>query len=335
MRVWTVKGGRTGEYESLFLERGIIGKGSGKLADLSSVQGRDDIKELLSQAHPEMTEKQRIAHAGQFWALSHRMEPGELVVLPLKTTGTIAVGEIDGPYQCRDDLLPTMKHVRPVKWLTQDTPRDSFHQDLLYSFGAFATIASVKRENADSRIRAVIEGKVPPPTTASDEEDVDDSPDIEALAREQIRTYLSQRFAGHDLARLVGAILEAQGFVVTVSPPGADKGVDILAGSGPLGLDTPKVVVQVKTGQAGFEEFRSLRGLVTSLSADQGLLVAWAGFKGTVRTEARMEYFRMSLWDSEDLIDSLLNIYGRLPDDLRSEVPLQRLWALVPQDETG
>lgn len=128
-------------------------------------------------------------------------------------------------------------------------------------------------------------------------------------------------FAGHELARLVGAILEGQGFMITLSPPGADQGVDILAGHGPIGLDSPRVVVQVKTGQAGIEEFRSLRGLVTTLAADQGLLVASRGFKGTVRAEAKQDYFKMPLWDAGDLLTALFSVYDQLPESVRPELP--------------
>ena len=121
--------------------------------------------------------------------------------------------------------------------------------------------------------------------------------------------------------------------MTTLSPPGADKGVDILAGRGPLGLDSPRVVVQVKTGQASIDEFRSLRGLVTALGADQGLLVAWRGYKGTVRTEAKQDYFKMRLWDAEDLLTALFSVYDRLSASVRSELPLQHVWALVPSAE--
>lgn len=244
------------------------------------------------------------------------MQKGELVVLPLKTTGTIAVGRIDGDYQYRDDLGNSLHHVRPVAWTETEVPRDAFDQDLLYSFGAFITIGRVKRDRAEERILAAIGKKAEPiPTPEPVDEvitaEVEEAPDVEAVAREQIRQCISANFAGHELARLVGAILEGQGFMITLSPPGADQGVDILAGHGPIGLDSPLVVVQVKTGQAGIEEFRSLRGLVTTLAADQGLLVAWRGFKGTVRTEAKQDYFKMRLWDAEDLLTALFSTYDR------------------------
>jgi hypothetical protein len=36
--------------------------------------------------------------------------------------------------------------------------------------------------------------------------------------------------------------------------------------------------VQVKTGQAGVDEYRAFRGVMEYIRAEQGLLVAWGGF---------------------------------------------------------
>ena len=149
-----------------------------------------------------------------------------------------------------------------------------------------------------------------------------------------MRQHVTQLFAGHDLADLVGHVLVARGYSsVSVSPPGADRGVDILAGSGPLGLDQPRLAVQVKTGQDGVDEYRSLRGVMEDFRADQGLLVAWSGFKGTVRQEARTSHFTIRLWDADDLLDGLFEAYEGLPDAIRSRLPLKRVWALVPEGE--
>jgi restriction system protein len=163
--------------------------------------------------------------------------------------------------------------------------------------------------------------------------DVDDAPDVTALGREQVRQLVTQRFAGHDLTTLVAEVLTAQGFThVSVSPPGADRGVDILAGAGPLGMDAPRLAVQVKTGQAGVPEFRQLRGTMADFDAAQGLLVAWAGFKGTVRAEARTSHFAVRLWDAQDLLDQLFAHYLRLSSELRSRLPLTQVWVATPTE---
>lgn len=332
--VWTTKGGRHGEREERLLSHGLIGGGWGELPSLENVESKSELANVYSMAYPEAAVKTRSNYVGQLWSLLRRMQDGDLVVLPLKTTGTVAVGRINGPYMYRADLGEDLRHTRSVQWIEKDVPRDAFDQDLLYSFGAFLTFGRVRRKDAEVRITAAIRGeKANQPSAPEDEDEpsaeLEEAPDVESIAREQLRQHVTQHFAGHDLASLVAAVLEAKGYTVSVSPPGPDRGVDILAGSGPLGLDHPRLAVQVKTGQAGVDEFRALRGVVEDFRADQGLLVAWGGFRGNVRTEARHSYFTVRLWDASGLLEELVDVYGELSDDIRSELPLKRVWALV------
>ncbi|MFQ6485382.1 restriction endonuclease [Brachybacterium epidermidis] len=52
---------------------------------------------------------------------------------------------------------------------------------------------------------------------------------------------------------LVAELLRAEGFEADEAPPGADGGIDITSGRGLLGLESPKLIVQVKTPQIGSE----------------------------------------------------------------------------------
>ena len=101
--------------------------------------------------------------------------------------------------------------------------------------------------------------------------------DIEEYARTRVQTLIQENFAGHDLTRLVAAILTCEGFICESKPPGADGGVDILAGQGALGLDSPRLVVQVKSepSPVGDPVVQTLQGALTRFNADQALLVAW------------------------------------------------------------
>jgi restriction system protein len=340
MAVWTVKGGRQGERESRLLQHGLLGGGWELLPSLNGVETRSELAAAYASAYPDVAVKTASNYVGQLWSLTHRMVEGELVVLPLKTTGTIAVGRVAGPYEYRTDLGADLSHVRAVVWERDDVPRDAFDQDLLYSFGAFLTFGQVRRDDAEGRILKALgvhvdAATVLPTRTASDDgaADVEDSPDVAALGKEQVRQLVTQRFAGHGLTELVAEVLRAQGFTgVNQSPPGADLGVDILAGLGPLGMDAPRLAVQVKTGQAGVHEFRQLRGTMADFDADQGLLVSWAGFKGTVRSEARTSHFAVRLWDADDLLNEIFEHYDRLSPELRSQLPLTRVWAVATPD---
>lgn len=71
------------------------------------------------------------------------------------------------------------------------------------------------------------------------------------------------------------------------------------------------------------------RGVLGSFGAEQGLLVAWGGFKQSVYREARRIFFQIRLWDAQDIVDGVVANYDRLPDTLRAELPLKRIWALV------
>ncbi len=69
--------------------------------------------------------------------------------------------------------------------------------------------------------------------------------------------------------------------------------------------------------------------------ADQGLLVSWSGFKPTVRKRTNELFFRVRFWGRDEIIDALLSVYDRLPEEIRAELPLRRTWTLVPEDDEG
>ena len=145
-----------------------------------------------------------------------------------------------------------------------------------------------------------------------------------------MRTHVSKNFKGHLLTELVADVLRARGFVCDVSPPGPDQGVDILAGSGPLGLDSPTLIVEVKSeeGQIGALSCGDSKGAMLSNRSDQGLLVAWGGITKDARREIRTDRLTMRVWDADDLLDHLFEVYDRLPEETRSAHPLKRAWVL-------
>ena len=76
--------------------------------------------------------------------------------------------------------------------------------------------------------------------------------DLQAATEDQITRYIQSQFSGHGLARLVAAILHADGYQTDIWPPGAEQGVsNILAGTRPCsGLESPGLLVQVKSGDS-------------------------------------------------------------------------------------
>jgi restriction system protein len=155
------------------------------------------------------------------------------------------------------------------------------------------------------------------------------APTLDAI-RDRIRMHIVENFSGHKLTGLVADILTAMGYVCFVSPPGADGGVDILAGRGPLGLDSPTLVVEVKSEPTpiGTQVARGLQGAVSNNQADQGLLVAWGGINSSVRREFAQQRTKMAFWSAEDLLGKLFSVYPQLPDQTRAALPLKMAWVL-------
>lgn len=116
-----------------------------------------------------------------------------------------------------------------------------------------------------------------------------------------------------------------EGFVTEEAPSGADGGIDITAGQGVLGLESPRLIVRVKTGQVGSEVISQLNGLVTTHGADFDLLVTWTGLSEPARDAVKHQRFRVKILESSDVIDGVLRNYDALPDEIRVGLPLQRV----------
>jgi len=334
MSLWMVRGDKYGKYQSLALEKGVAYHFS-SVPDLSKATSRESVLELLRSERPDAKENQLLNWARQLFAIAHRIQKGDLVAMPLRSSPQIAIGRVIGPYQYRTDL-GDVHHTVPVEWLRENVPRTDFKQDLLYSFGAFMTVCQIQRNNAEARVGEVLKGNKDPGfegDTGTDENG--EAPtDVKEFARDQILTHLEQQFKGHNLARLVDAVLQAERYVTKLSPPGPDGGIDILAGRGALGLEGPRICAQVKSSPSASDVtvLRALQGSMQTFKADQGLLVSWGGFTKAVESEARLSFFSVRLWDANDLIEAVLKNYERLPEELQNELPLKRIWVLVIEE---
>lgn len=287
---------------------------------------------------------------GQMWALRGRVQPGDVIVLPLKTSKKIAIGLcITGYAYDAAEADETRRHFISVDWRRDDVARAAIKDDLLNTLNGAMTIFEAKKNNAEGRLLKIMESGVdsgqgagPPPgpmptlplpgPDSSDPVDPTPAPTLEVL-RDRVRTHLVENFGQHKLTHLVAEILRAEGYVCDVSPEGPDFGVDIIAGRGPLGLDSPTLIVEVKseTGQIGVQVVNGLQGAIKMHRADQGLLVAWGGLGKPAVQALRTERLSVRVWDAEDVVDRLFKVYDLLPEDVRARIPLKRAWVLVEE----
>jgi restriction system protein len=156
MALWLIRAGSHGEFETKFLEESRVYVTWNDLAqDLSKLKNKAALIDILGITEPGAKPKKLSNHASQICLFAHVMQKGDWVVLPLKTQQSIYIGEITGDYQYEKSGPNPYFHWRPVKWIGEAIPRQRFGQDLLYSFGAFLTICSIKRNNAEARVKVM------------------------------------------------------------------------------------------------------------------------------------------------------------------------------------
>ena len=331
-KVWGVRSGRQQEFESYCLEHGCVVIGW-EVGDLSTFGDKESLREAIKRVE---TNSYRIGKiTGQCWSFAHEIQPGNMVLMPRGRI--IAVGEIIGDYAYDGSAEHGIRHRRRVEWREKELSRGDLHGDLRNNLQALQTVFRVGRPQAEVRIAAAISGDVEVVSpqileVAAESEDSSIEFSPAGTAREQIRDHIIQNFHGYAMQDLVAGILEAQGFTCRVSPPGPDRGVDILAGKGDMGFGSPRLCVQVKSGseKVGRPLVDALAGVIENFHAEQGLFVSWSGFRFS--KGGGHDHFKIRFWDAEDLIDMIERHYDQLPDDIKRQLPLKRIWVLAGDD---
>lgn len=157
--------------------------------------------------------------------------------------------------------------------------------------------------------------------------------EAEETAWRELQDYL-MNLAPMDFQDLVAALLRGMGFhVAWVAPPGPDGGTDIIAFSDPLGIQRPRIRVQVKRKQDKVSA-EGLRSFMAVLGDDDiGIFISAGGFTKEAETEARAQQKRhVTLLDLERLFDLWVEHYARIPEEGRRLLPLRPVYFLAPRD---
>jgi restriction system protein len=350
MTLWLIRAGSRGEHEQKFLDEGrVYVAWDGLDVDLGALPDRQELIQVLEERFPDEKAKALLNWSSQVWPFVRDMAKGDWVVMPSKLQSGLYFGELTSDY-CFEAAGPNpYYHWRSINWFSGLIPRTVFPQDLLYSFGAFMTICRIQRNDAEARVKAMAtrnwraEGvKDSAPRTpaglhgsAGSEEAADAvNVNLEELAADRIERLIEARFKGHDLALLVEAILQAEGYTTYRSPEGADGGADILAGGGELGFGKPQICVEVKSGSDPVDRptVDKLIGAGKKFGAETCLFVSWSGFKPNVQKELASQFFGVRLWSRKELMEKLFAHYAELPEEIRLALPLKRVWMVATEE---
>src|SRR5262245_64582078 len=114
-RLWLVRLGRYGEQEAHALDTGELVLGF-HVGDLTTAKDRNQVLKLVETAMPNEGHSTQLNFAAQLNQFCNTIQNGDLVVVPLKTTGKVAIGEIIGPCTITAAGHP----MRPVRWRSEE-----------------------------------------------------------------------------------------------------------------------------------------------------------------------------------------------------------------------
>jgi restriction system protein len=137
----------------------------------------------------------------------------------------------------------------------------------------------------------------------------------------------------YDFQDLVAGLLRGMGyFVEWISPPGKDRGIDIVALSDPVGSNGPRIKIQIKR-QEEKANAPTLRAFYSVLhEGDIGVFVNLGGFTSDAEAEARAETRRIRLIDATDFFLLWVRHYEDIPEEDRRRLPIKLVPFLAPTE---
>ena len=326
MGAWMIRAGRGGVYATDWLERGVIGIGwDFGSADITAMD-REAIRSAYAATHPSESKQKIAANVGQVYRFAHSMVQGSTVVMYDPAERLYHIGIIDGPCKPANET-EGLTYTRAVKW-GKTALRDVLSPTSKNSLGGIQTIFAVS-----DGVMGDLEAAGNKPTCNDGTADADDDAanDEETLAAtydngiELIKDRVNQ-LDWEDMERLVAGMLKAMGYCARVMSKGPDGGRDVVASPDALGLESPRIVAEVKhrKGAMGAPAVRSFIGGLRA--GDRGLYVSTGGFTKEARYEADRANVPVRLLDLDAFVRHYVDVYDKADDDTRSILPLTRIW---------
>lgn len=346
--MWMVRAQGGALYDD-FLAHGHVTVGGLISGDVASARSRTDVARMWLDDQPSLSKRDAAGAGSVLYRFAHEISDGDDVVTYDPGSRIYAVGAVRGSYRydpgrpevIENDVHP---HIRRVEW-HGEVIRDALSQRARNTLGSISTLFRIGEQVA-AEILALAREETPPapaipgqrPSVERREPVIEDDEESEgentieltaASLEEQAMTGIADlvtAISPDDMEQFVAGLLRALGYHARVSPKGPDRGRDILATPDPLGLEDPRIHVEVKhrAGKASPGMIRSFLG--GRGPNDRGIFVSTGGFTREARYEADRASIPVQLLDSEDLVRLLIENYGKLKPEIARMVPLRRIW---------
>lgn len=321
---WMVRAGQGAHLAEDFLDKNIVSLGWKHMGDLSNLKTLNDIKDKYKKTYPDHKPGKVNLCAGQLNRLRNEIKVGDSVVTYNAQDRKYSLGTIVSEYEYHQEDVDH-PNWRRVKW-TKKVDRDGLSATVKNYLGSAMSLFSIDESTWSALNGSQSEVSTEQIKAEEQKEELDSiKEDFEEKAHEFIKDKI-QQLNWEDMQELVAGILRGMGYKTLVSQRGPDRGKDIIASPDGLGLEDPKIKVEVKhRGQAmGAPEIRSFIGGLRP--GEKGLYVSTGGFTREGLYEADRANLPITLVDSDMLVTLVVQNYDQFDADAKALLPLRKIY---------
>lgn len=331
--MWMIRAGSGSKNIEQFVEQKVVALGDLKLGALQSTISKEEMLKLYAKHYPDVAEATRATWASQLVRFVTELKIGDDVVTYDREHRRYVLGKVASEYEWLPKLIADMPHARRISW-THEVLRDQLSTPTRNTLGAIQTLFKLGNDAAkELHAHAVPLGasssKPEAPQKASPPGDEAAFANLVEETIEKADEFIEDAINGLDwlqMQHLFAGLLRAMGYRTTVSEGGSDRGVDIFASPDGLGLQEPRIFVEVKHRNApiGSKEIRAFLG--GRKQGDKCLYVSTGGFSKDAHYEADRADVAMRLISLPMLRKLFLEHYEDIDAETRALVPLRRLY---------
>jgi restriction system protein len=318
---------RAGERSRLFHEfkkDNIVAIGFSRVGDLTKANKPDEVKETVREYYPEWKPGQINSQAGQLNRFKFEFQIDDWVVTYSQEERIYLVGKFTSEYKY-DKSREEYHHYRKVKW-EGEVPRDIVSTSSKNSLGAISTLFEISGTTKEEMLNLLKGKKTEQEDLDSQEAEMDSiKEDLKDKAFEFIKDKVLN-LSWEESQELVAGVLRAMNYRTIISLAGPDRGKDIIASPDGLGLEDPRIIVEVKhrRGQMGATEIRSFLGGLRRGS--KGLYVSTGGFTKDANYEAERSDIPLTLVTLDLLVELIIQYYDHFDEEAKTLIPLDKIY---------
>lgn len=213
-------------------------------------------------------------------------------------------------------------HVRYVEWNKKRISRDALSRPTKNSLGSTLSVFEVQAEQAEEIVGLFQKDK--PTTIDTQIDDEGRTADLEEVV-EKLQDRIMQ-LSPEQMEELVKEVLIAMGYIAERTPVGPDRGIDVFASKDGLGLEDPRIFVEVKhrEGKMGSSEIRKFLG--GRKAHDKCVFVSTGGFTQEAKYEAERATIPLTLVDIQKLSSIIERYYDNFSASGKVLLPLKKVY---------